>query len=122
MTAMIGRNQRDEVLVVNLLFAVSQLDETMVDFRQFRGSKRVAKLGITRLQRMASRVLAQNNQRARSPDGFGRHDLVAERVRQHSVLVNSGFMGKGVCANNRLVGLRTETNCPREFAARLAQK
>ena len=45
----------------------------------------------------------------RQADGFRRHDLVSLRVFQHTVLMDAAGMGKGIRANNRLVGLHGKT-------------
>ena len=38
-------------------------------------------------------------------DALGRHDLVGGGILQHAVLVDAAFMGEGVAADDRLVGL-----------------
>ena len=55
-------------------------------------------------QRGAAGVLAEDEMRFGDADQRRRHDLVAERVGQHAVLVNAGLVRKGVVADDGLVG------------------
>ena len=55
-------------------------------------------------QRRAAAVLAQHQVRAAHAHQRWRHNLVAQRVGQHAVLVDAALVRKGVGAHNRLVG------------------
>ena len=54
-------------------------------------------------------MLAHHQRGRLHADIFGTHDLVGLGVFQHAVLVNPGFMGKRIGADNRLVELNRET-------------
>jgi hypothetical protein len=97
------RQQADQVLVVDVFLAVGQGDEAVVVCcsssreGQSRAARGVAQCG-------AAGVLAEDELRAAAPTRGGRHDLVAERVGQHAVLVNAGLVREGVGADDGLVG------------------
>ena len=54
---------------------------------------------------VTSRMLSQNQFVGIQTDVFGFHYFISHRVFQNPVLVNSGFMGKGVGPDNSLVWL-----------------
>src|SRR5438876_443839 len=58
--------------------------------------------------RVPTRMLAQDQARARDPHLFRTDDLVREAVLQHTVLMDPGFVGERVAADHRLVGLRKD--------------
>src|SRR5215469_7723970 len=63
-------------------------------------------------------MLSQNELRARSANRLRRHDLIAERVRKHAVLVNSSGMGERIVPNYWLIRLRSETDHSRKLLTR----
>ena len=67
----------------------------------------IAQLGQTLVQRVLAGVLAQDQRRARGADAFRGHDFIGAAIGNHAVLVNTGFVGKGILADNRLVGRDT---------------
>ena len=54
---------------------------------------------------MSSGEFTQNDGAFRNSYGLRRHDLVGQFLLEDAILMDSGFMGKGVCPDNRLVGL-----------------
>ena len=52
----------------------------------------------------ATGVFAEHEMRACDSNERRRHDFIAKRVSQHSVLMNPRLVGEGVRANDRLVG------------------
>ena len=52
-----------------------------------------------------ARVLAQHDLAALLADRMGIHDLVGGALAEHAVLVDTGFVGKGVAPHDRLVVL-----------------
>ena len=57
------------------------------------------------LEGMAAGMLAHHQGRAAEADGFRSHDLVGAGMLQHAVLMDARFMGEGIGADDRLVGL-----------------
>ena len=57
-------------------------------------------------ERVAPAMLAEDDAVGGKPDIFGFHDLVGLPVLQHAVLVDAGFVGEGVGADDRLVARR----------------
>ena len=53
---------------------------------------------------MAARVFPQYQHIAIKTHRFGTHNFVGHAVFEHAVLVDARFMGKGIAADNRLVG------------------
>ena len=64
-------------------------------------------------------MLAKHQVGRALPDAFGRHDLVGAGVLQHAVLVDAAFMGKGIGADDRLVGLHRHAGDAADQARRL---
>ena len=75
---------------------------------QFVTRKREAQLFQSMPQRRAAGVLAQHQMRLGHAHQRGSHDLVAERVGQHTVLMNAGLVRKSVVAHDCLVGRRAK--------------
>src|SRR5260370_12883379 len=53
----------------------------------------------------------------RNSHGLGRHDLITQRIADHSVLMYAGFMRKSVAADNRLVRLHPKADDLRKHLA-----
>ncbi|MNJ68613.1 hypothetical protein D3C77_648780 [compost metagenome] len=62
---------------------------------------------------MTTGVLAQYELTRACSYCFWLDDLICASVLEHTVLMNAGFMSKGVCANNRFVTRNAHT---RHFA------
>ena len=99
-------DQRQQILVEDLALAVGQGGELPIDLRELQLAQVVAQLAVASLERVAARVLAEHERRARDPDHLGPDDLVGQPVLQHAVLMDAGLVGEGVPADDRLVGLR----------------
>ena len=102
-------DQRDQVVVVNLFFPVSEV---------FESDKHIVQLIIGQLepqifqlgpQRGTSRMFAHHQIGFGQPHVGRAHDLKGFGVFQHTILMNAGFVGKGVLADNRLVKLHRKT-------------
>src|SRR3954471_15800464 len=66
---------------------------------------------------MPAGMLAEHQRRTRNTNHFGLDDLVGETVLQHAMLVNTGFMGKGVAPHNGFVWLWKDAGEVREELA-----
>src|SRR5580698_4626916 len=55
-------------------------------------------------------VLAEHHPVAGDADRSGRHDLVGERVRKYTVLMNAGLVSKGIAADDGLVRRGSEAD------------
>ncbi len=62
-------------------------------------------------------MLAQDDAIGGHADRFRGHDLIAERIAEHAVLVNAGFMGEGIASDDGLVGLHVEAEGAGEHLA-----
>src|ERR1041384_3546692 len=108
--------EREQVLIVDSLLAVGQFGESAVGGFDFRLTQTEAEFRVALRERVAARVLAQDDSIRRHADRLGRHYLVAERVRQHAVLVNPSLVREGVAADDGLVRLHVEAD---DFGERL---
>jgi hypothetical protein len=86
-------------------FLVGQGLELFEDRFQFLFGQVVAQGLEMGVQGVAARMLAQDQLVAAQADGLGLHDLIGHGIFEHAVLVNAGFVGKGIGADDRLVGL-----------------
>src|SRR5260370_32722681 len=66
---------------------------------------------------MAARVFAEHEFVGRNTHGFWRHDLVAQRIADHTVLMYAGFVREGVTPDDGFVRLNAEADDPREQLA-----
>src|SRR5687768_4436203 len=103
-------SNRDEVLIVDLLFLVRELGEAAVRLVEFRFVQVEPEFRETGRQRVPARMLSQYYVVRGNTDGLGRHYLVAKRVAQDAVLMDSGLMGEGVAPDDRLVGLHAKAD------------
>ena len=55
------------------------------------------------IEGVASGMFSHDQPVAGNADGFRRHDLIGQFVLEHAVLVNAGFMRKGIVADDGLV-------------------
>ena len=58
---------------------------------------------------MAAGVFAENQRVPLDADAFRAHDFIGQGIVQHAVLMDAGFVGEGVVADDRLVGRRRES-------------
>ena len=63
---------------------------------------------------MSPGMFAEHERICRHADGFRRHDLIAERIVNHAMLVNARFVRKRVAADNSLVWLHFKSDDARE--------
>ena len=98
-----GQNA-DEVLVVDILFAIGEGDEAVVGLLQFLAGEGEAKLFETMPEGSAAGVFAEDEMGLGYANEGGGHDLVAEGVGQHAVLVDAGLVGKALSPTMALLG------------------
>ncbi len=95
----------DQVVVVDEFLLVGQLLELVVDALFLVVLHGEAHPRQPRKQRVAAGVLAQHQLGPGDADVFRRHDLVGRALLHDAVLVNAGFVGEGVRADDGLVPL-----------------
>ena len=87
------------------LLAVGQFLETCKGFVEFNFIERMSHLGQAGAQGMAAGMFAQHQLGLVDAHILRAHDLIGGLVLQHPILVDAGFMRKGIGADNRLVRL-----------------
>src|ERR1044072_851654 len=101
LASMTRGEEREQILVVDILLAVGQLSELVVRIFEFRRRESEPKLIEAARERMPARVFAQ-------------HDV----VRGHAELMYARLVREGVAADNGLVRLYAEADYLREELAR----
>src|SRR6185503_7782507 len=105
--------QGDEILIVNPLLSIRKICKASISGVELRGGNVVTKFGVAQRERVASGMFAEHERVRRNADRLRRHDLVAERIVNHAVLVNARFMRERVAAYDRFVWLHVETDYTR---------
>src|SRR5215204_7174055 len=105
-----GGQEREQVLVVDILLAVGEPGEPAVCVLKLRRFERKPEFFEAAGERVPARVLAEDDAVRRHADRLWRHDLVAERIREHAVLVYSGLVRKGVAPHDGLIRLYPEAD------------
>ena len=100
-----GTDQRKDVIVKNLFLAVCQILEPYEDVFELIVAHIHAKVFQLGAQSGAARMLAQRQGGACNTHIFGAHDFERFCVLEHSVLMNTAFMRKGIFADNGFVEL-----------------
>ena len=77
----------------------------------------MSELGVAARERVATGMFAEHDAVGRQADGLGRHDLVTQRIAEHAMLVNAGFMRERVAPDDGLIGLHRK---PENGGERLA--
>ena len=106
-----------EVGVGDVLLFVGEFLKAIERFLKVIVTQVVPKNRETRFYGMPPRVLAQDELALRHTNGFRPHDLVGLFVLEHPVLVNPRFVGKGIGADNRFVGLHMHACTTRDQLA-----
>src|SRR3990172_2991658 len=101
----LGGHDRHQVLVVDLLLAVREILERLEGPVEVSAREVEAQVLEPGRERVAPRVLAQDELVRGAPDVLGPHDLVRELLLEHAVLVDPGLVRERVLADDRLVGL-----------------
>ena len=102
-------DQRDDVLVEDLVLAVGQVLEALEGRVDLGLALQLdAQLLQALLEGVAARQLAQHDLVGGPAHVLGTHDLVGVARLQHAVLVDAAGVRKGVGANDGLVGLHDE--------------
>ena len=97
--------QHKHIIVGNLFLLVGQFQELLVDAIQFAIRNTDAQHFESVLQGCTSRTCCENNGIVVHTHILGIDDFVGLDIFQHTVLMNSAGMGKGVSAHNGLVRL-----------------
>src|ERR1044072_4948135 len=118
LASMARGEEREQILVVDILLAVGQLSELVVRIFEFRRRESEPKLIEAARERMPARVFAQHDVVRGHADRLGRHDFVAEGIREQAVLMYARLVREGVAADNGLVRLYAEADYLREELAR----
>src|SRR5579863_6536165 len=93
------------MVILDLLDLISEYDESSIDFVELVPIELVAQLFAAQAECVPPRMFAEHEFGIRHSDRLRSHDFVGQRILEHAVLMNAGFMGKGVAADNCLVGL-----------------
>ncbi len=102
----LARHQGSKVVVVDLFFLVGKLFEAGEGFVELFVVEAKSQLFEPILKGRTARVLAHDQGIVQlQTDLFGGEDFVSALVFEHSVLMDAAFVGKGVFAHDRLVGL-----------------
>ena len=97
--------ERRDIAVVDFLFLVGQHFELLEDGLQLLAGEMVAeRLGPIGERRPAA-VFAEHEIGLGEADVLGPHDFVGSRLLEHAVLMDAGFVGKRIAADDRLVPL-----------------
>ena len=101
-------HERSQVRVSDLFLRVGQGDRLAVDLVERLAFDLVAEVLQLLLEAAPPRQLADRELAARQPDRLRGHDLVGQRVLDHTVLVDPGLVGECIAADDRLVRLDRE--------------
>src|SRR6266702_299277 len=96
--------QSNQVLVIDILLAIGKCYKAVIGLLQLLARERKSELLQPVTQGRAAGVLAEDQVRLGHAYKGGRHNFVTERVGQHSVLMDAGFMSEGIVAHDGLVG------------------
>ena len=116
-----GFRQRFDVGVVDFLLAICQLLELLEDALELILVQVVAQILHAVAERVPATVLAQHQLRAGQADVLGPHDLVGGTLLEHAVLMDAGFVGERILADDRLVALHGDAGDVRHQPARGAE-
>ena len=101
----IGTCQHQHVGIAHLLLLVGQLQEFLIDLVEFLIFQIHAVHVQTMLQGGPAATCRQQNAVIIDTHILRVHDLVGMHILQHAVLMDTAGMGKGIAADNGLVGL-----------------
>ena len=102
----------------HVLDLVGQHHEPAIDFIQLAAIELEAQLLAAQPQGMTSGVLAQHQLGVGHAHRLRGHDFVGQRVLQHAVLMDAGFVRESIAAGHRLVGLHRHAG---DFTQHLAR-
>ena len=101
-------DDRLDVLVINVLLLIRQLFEAHEGAVHVFLAQIEAQVLQPLIESMAPRVFAHDQPVPGNAYRFRRHDLIGLLMFEHAVLMNPGFMGEGVVADDRLVDRESE--------------
>src|SRR6185503_20870611 len=95
---------------IDLFLAVRQVRKVCISFVELVSCDFVTEFDITKRQSMTSRVFPENQLVCRNSDRLRRHDLVAQRIVDNTMLVNTSLVGECVSTYDCLVRLNAEAD------------
>ena len=102
-------NQSLKILIENLFFNICQPFEFLKNLIQLNIIQLKTKFLDPVRKCMTTRMFAQHQIAGFDPHRLRSHDFVGQGIFQHSVLVDSSFVCKGISTNNRLIRLNTDS-------------
>src|SRR5258706_9777718 len=106
-------------MIFDVLDLIGEPDEADIDVVEGAAVELIAELFASDGKRVTSGVLAQHEFGVRHADRLRSHDLVGQRIFQHAILMDAGFVGEGVASDDGFVGLNGDTG---NFAEQLARR
>ncbi len=104
-------NQGFQVGIGDDLLLICQALEAFEGFIQLCLVHREAQFVQAGLEGMPAGMFAQHQAGLGHAHRFGAHDLIGLVVLEHAVLVDAGFMGKGIGAHDGFIGLDRRCRC-----------
>ena len=102
-------NDGNEILVVNLLFLVSQFGEEKVSPLQLFLTQLVTQLFKLFAQGVPATMFAHNKRTTDNSYRLRRHNFVRQGIFEDSILVNSRLVRESVLSDDRFIGLHERT-------------
>src|SRR6266404_6101527 len=104
------RYQGDQVLVIDPFLPVRQVDEAGIYVVQLGTAEFDAQFAVAQGKSVAAGVFAQDDGVGGDAHRLRSHDLVAERITKHTMLVDPSLMCESIAADDRLIGLHLYAN------------
>ena len=105
-------------MIGHVLDLVSQDHESAINFIQFATIELVTELFAAQTEGMAPGMLAEHQPRIGNPNRLRSHNFVGQRILQHAILMNAGFVSKRIASDDRLVRLDRNAGNLTEHLAR----
>ena len=102
-------HDRLNILIVDLTFFIGKLFESFEGQLQICFGEPISQILHSLPEGMASREFSQDDRSFRDSHRLRRHDLIGQFFLQDTILMDPGFVGKGIGSHNRLVGLNDHT-------------
>src|SRR5438105_691263 len=96
---------RSQVVILDLLLSTGDFQKFSVGSVEFFTIERNPQRAETSGQRVTAGVTAENQTACRNADALRSHDFVRHRGFDHTVLMDSRFVRKGILPNDRFVRL-----------------
>src|SRR2546425_2558287 len=111
-------NQVEQMMIGHVLNLVGQNNESAINFIQFATIELVTELFAAQAEGVPSGMLAEYQPRIGNPNRLRSHNFVGQRILQHAILVNAGFVSECIASNDGFVGLDRDTGNLAEHLAR----